>query len=46
MIFIMGVPAIVRVRFFLRFSAPALQGACAAAPVLKLFNQISRLEGI
>ena len=31
---------------FLRLSAPALQGARAAAPVLKLFNQISRLEGI
>ena len=31
---------------FLRFSAPALQGTCVAAPVLKLFNQISRLEGI
>ena len=31
---------------FLRFSVCALQGACAAAPVLKLFNQISRLEGI
>ena len=31
---------------FLRLSAPALQGARAAAPVLKLFKQISRLEGI
>ena len=31
---------------FLRLSPPALQGARAAAPVLKLFKQISRLEGI
>ena len=31
---------------FLRLSPPALQGARAAIPVLKLFNQISRLEGI
>ena len=31
---------------FLRLSVPALQGARAAIPVLKLFNQISRLEGI
>ena len=31
---------------FLRLSVCALQGTCAAAPVLKLFNQISRLEGI
>lgn len=31
---------------FLCFSAPALQGACAAALVLKLFNQISGLEEI
>ena len=30
----------------MRFGVCALQGACAAAPVLKLFNQISRLEGI
>ncbi len=31
---------------FLRLNAPTLQRACAAAPVLKLFKQISRLEGI
>ena len=31
---------------FLRLNAPALQRAWAAAPVLKLFKQISRLEGI
>ena len=31
---------------FLRLNAPALQRAWAAAPVLELFKQISRLEGI
>ena len=31
---------------FLRFGVCALQGTCAAALVLKLFKQISRLEGI
>ena len=31
---------------FLRKGVPAVQEPCASAPVLKLFNQISRLEGI
>ena len=31
---------------FLRKEMPALQEPCAATPVLKTFNQISRLEGI
>ena len=49
LVLITGVPDTLPVRFFLRpetQASAALQGACAAAPVLKLFIQISRLEGI